>query len=372
MSTQTDSRHYVERPNHVSSADYLEALQGVTNLEAQRVAALRKTSEKVERINSEYERRITALFGADRHEHYRAQLRDRTAKIWAVADAHSRDNEGRNQVRAMRDAMRAEVRKLQSTFGLDEAKLRSMHEARIPELDALMILPEAPAGGTPHLVTGNSVPLEIRTGRTNPWQAITPPYSGWSWAWSWSRRGGMDPIMSGHLNSDLGDVGSSIRVWDSDVGDNDFMHCDYRNAVGVYFTMPATGLVEAWVELQNLSSYHQVIHEDEWGWSGGYARVGSHVTMQVASPSVGAEVGVATFEVNRGGTDFSDWGWGYPLGSTYWAHLFSPEIHPAGQTLYVLFGSYEYLNESVDDVEYNDQVTYRWFIRRLWLRSSGK
>lgn len=174
------------------------------------------------------------------------------------------------------------------------------------------------------------------------------------------------------VNATTGQVGSYERVWDSDASDNSYMHIDYRNQIGVYYEIPVTGLVESYVELQNINSYHQVVHEDEFGYSSGSATVGSRITMQVASPVASSEVGAIAFEVRRGGRDFVDYGFGYTLGSTYWAHLFSDRVYTAGQMLYILVGSYEYLNESVNDVSYNDQITYSWFIKCVWLRSSGE
>lgn len=182
----------------------------------------------------------------------------------------------------------------------------------------------------------------------------------------------MDPWLSRTLSSTTGEVGSFERVWDSDASDNSYMHIDYRNRIGVYYEIPVTGLVESYIELQNIRSYHQVIHDDEFGWSSGTARVGSRITMQVVSPVASGESSAIAFEVWRSGTDFIDWGNSYTLGGTYWAHLFSDRVYTAGQMLYILVGSYEYLNESVNDVSYNDQITYNWFIKRVWLRSSGE
>jgi hypothetical protein len=275
-------------------------------------------------------------------------------------------------MRANRKKMCTEVRQLQEKFNIDKEKLSRIQQSRDSELKNLAPIRDAEGGMPAHLIPTSQVPKDIRIAHTNPWVEISPPYPGWSWAYTWSRRGGMDPLLSRWMDSTTGEVGSHERVWDTDASDNSYVHIDYRNRVGVFFEMPVTGLVECYVELQNISSYHQVIHEDEFGFSSGTARVGSRITLQVVSPVASNETSAIAFEVWRSGRDFTDWDYGYTLGSTYWAHLFSDRIYTTGQSLYILVGSYEYVNETVNDVSYNDQVTYCWFIKRIWLRSSGE
>jgi hypothetical protein len=370
---QVDSRHRIERPGHVTATGYLQAARCMAALEEQRLGRAQDTTDRLQQISARQREAVVKLFGEVRYQGYRARLRDAAAQIRASTDSHGRDDQGRKQVRSIREAAREKVRGIQAELKVDPKALKALQERRMHEFHTLFADPEPAAGATPSLATPNAVPADILTGRTNPWQAFTPPYAGWAWDYSWSRQGGIDPILSAIDDSNTGEVGSSERAWDNDAGDNDYLHLDYHNKVGVFYTIPITGLVESWIEVQSIASYHQVIHEDEWGWSSGFARVGSRVTMQVASPVPSGEVGARAFEVIRGGEDFSEWALSsYVPGNSYWGHLFSDRVYEAGQELYVLVGSHEYINESVDDVEYNDQVTYRWFIKTIWLRSSAE
>lgn len=373
MIVQVDSRSRIEKPSHITAADYLEAARCMSVLEGQRIVKAQEVTDRLVRLSLEHRKSVVEVFGEERYERYRARIREATAEIRAAVDSHPRDEDGRHRVSSARDEIREKVRQVQEKVGLDVRKLQALQERRAREFHALFVTPAPATGASPSLEMPSSVPSEILTGRTNPWQLFTPPYSGWAWDYAWSRRGGIDPILSGTDNPTTGEVGSSERTWDVDAGDDDFLHLDYHNKIGVFFTIPVTGLVESWIEVQSIASYHQVIHEDEWGWSSGLARVGSRVTMQVASPMPSSEVGAQAFEVLRGGSDFTDWALSsYVLGNSYWGHLFSDHVYPAGQGLYILFGTHEYTNEWVDDVEYNDQVTYRWFVKKLWIRSSGE
>ncbi len=372
MIIDVDSKHKLVKPDGIAASDYLGALRGMSVLEERVISETRQSAARIEDALSDYQKEVQTLFGEKKYTNYREQIRDRIARYWAAADGLPRDNEGRVQMKANRKQMSSEINQIQKTYGIDEEKLAFLQQSRDQALTKLSPIRDTNGGSPSHLIPTSQIPHDLRAGRTNPWVSITPPYSGSSWQYGWSRRGGMDPRLSGVANATTGEVGSHQRVWDSDASDNSFMHIDYRNRVGVFFQIPVTGLVEAYIELQNIGSYHQVIHDDEFGWSSGTARVGSRITMQVVSPSESSESSAVAFEVRRSGTDFSDWGNGYTLGNSYWAHLFSNQLYTAGQMLYLLVGSYEYLHETVNDVSYNDQVTYRWFIPRIWLRSSGE
>ncbi len=373
MLIQVDAHSHIEKPSHVSTDDYLEAARCMSMLEQQRLAHAREVTDRVSRLSLEHRKAVGELFGEERDQKYRARIREAGAERRTAIDSYPRDDDGRRRVRARRDEIRTNVRRVQDDLTLDVRKLQALQERRAQQFHGLFALPAAVVGATPSLVSPSSVPSEILTGRTNPWQLFTPPYAGWAFDYAWSRRGGIDPILSGIDSPTTGDIGSSERTWDNDAGDDDFLHLDYHNKVGVFFTIPVTGLVESWVEVQSVASYHQVIHEDEWGFSDGFANVGSRVTMQVASPVPSSEVGARAFEVVRGGTDFTEFALNsYVVGNSYWGHLFSDRVYTTGQSLYILFGSHEYTNETVNDVEYNDQVTYQWNVKKLWIRSSGE
>lgn len=372
MIIDVDSKHKIRKPDEVAASDYLEAARGLKVVEEQALSDASQSSARIENALGAYKKDAHGLFGDRNYTHYREELRNRLAKYWSAADGLPRDEKGLEQMRANRKQMQAEISQLQEKFDIDKEKLAYLQQSRDQELTKLSPIGDAIGGVPSHLVPTSQIPNDIRIKRTNPWISISPPYPGWAWAYSWSRRGGMDPWLSRTLSSTTGEVGSFERVWDSDASDDSYMHIDCRNRIGVFYEMPVTGLVESYIELQNIRSYHQVVHDDEFGWSSGTARVGSRITLQVVSPVASGESSAIAFEVWRSGTDFIDWGNSYALGGTYWAHLFSDRVYTAGQMLYILAGSYEYLNESVNDVSYNDQITYDWFIRRVWLRSSGE
>lgn len=373
MLIDVDSGSRITRPAHVDPYDYLDAARGVDALGQDRLHRTREVAGRMSDTSAGFRRAVADAVGQERYAAYRSGVAEALGRLRATADTLPRDVDGFERLDAQRLRLREEVGALRAELGIDPATLAGISAERQELCQSVLSFPEPVDGATPSLVVPGAVPSELLTGRTNPWQLFEPPYDGSAWDYSWSRRGGIDPILRGVDNATTGQVGSLERTWDDDASDADYLHLDYHNAVGAFVGMPQTGLVESWVELQSIASYHQFFHTDEWGWSDGWGRVGSRVTMQVVSPEASGRVGAWALDVQRSGTDFSDWRLdSYVTGGTYWAHLYSDRVYSAGRMLYVLFGSHEFTHEAVNDVSYNDQVTYEWFIRRIWVRSTGE
>lgn len=175
------------------------------------------------------------------------------------------------------------------------------------------------------------------------------------------------------MNATTGLVGGSSILENSNASDWDSAVTEYDTMVGFYYQMPATGLLEVWIEVQSSLSKNHLNLKDEFGWSDASAYQVNYLVMTAFSASQTSEpklCEMSRFDVE----DETDGFWNLsPLtdGNTYWAHLFSSVPFEEGENVMVLVGTRNFHSSISNDVEVNSVMEFNWFIRSVYLNSTG-
>ena len=269
--------------------------------------------------------------------------------------------------RQRQESSRAFLRRL----GVDHEALRAVSEETRSRLAELQPAPQLQDGKPVMLVLPRDVPAEIREGRANPWTDVRPPYAGWSWSYSWWAYD-FAVSVNHFLDSAAGLVGNVVSLTDSDAGDFDVPRGEHQTSVGFWYLMPSAGLVEVWIEGQSAASHHHLSLYDEWWWSDSSTYQYDFLTLKAtgASPS-----GVRTSQMSwfyQTGHTSGHWDNHYLCdGCAYWAHLYSDIAFPAGSWVWVEIGTKNTNYAFADDVSVYSDIDFRWFLRSVWVESTG-
>jgi hypothetical protein len=105
-------------------------------------------------------------------------------------------------------------------------------------------------------------------GSNNNWDFYTPPYDGYFWSFEWDRSDKPDdPILARYIDSNNGQIGSSINTRLKGADDSDFLNAQYATGFNIWHQVRADGPLEAYIVLRvNDIAYTQKA-DDEFGWS---------------------------------------------------------------------------------------------------------
>jgi len=326
-------------------------------------------NQNIMRIGSGFQRELQSLIGRDNIRRYRATQEKARQQI---REAHLKARptyEGETEIEQVRAKLIKESKSLlkEIKFDYDKVKqLRAKHGKELSDAVAETLgRPEEPN----YLIHPEDVPKEIH----NPWVLYGPPYPGWAWAYWWGKSDEPNyPAFYRYLNSAAGQVGtySGIRVSGAD--DSDWAYVRYRTAVRFWYRPPQAGMIDLWIKMQNINTCHSGRLDDEFGWSGANCDQESHTYLQVVSPGPGALRKGTILDYRRTGTDAywnrCPWGAGYER----WSHLYSSDAYPANTWLLLEVGTEEWNHFWCNDVTVSSHMTMRWFLKNIYVRSTGE
>jgi hypothetical protein len=273
--------------------------------------------------------------------------------------------------RSMRDEFRrrflAEARGYASALEIDISKIDKIQKSFIIKAQSA-VKEQFGVEDKMSYVTMSSAELPKRT--DNPWSWRYPPYGNqWGTSW-WSRsRGGS--WVSHSENRVTGEIGCGSGISLHDASDSDFSWTNAQGEIWVRFQMPAAGMIEAWVYLQAIDTPYNGCLDDEWGVSDASIQQLSRAYIQVAAPSWGALRYQALVDYRRGEDEGCWSGRTADPGSYRYPHLFSTDSYAAGQWVTVAIGVHDYNYLWVNDMSCDANLTNRWFVRAIALRSTG-
>jgi hypothetical protein len=338
-------------------------------VQQQELKEAQSLTNTLQEVTGEYREKLQAMVGRENLERYfelRATLRQGVRKLIAEAPATV---VGERDIQEARNEAAEESRAALKEIGFDMArasKLRGEYHTRIQELMSEAIgRPEEPN----YLVLPERVPKDIH----NPWVTYEPPYPGWAWAW-WSGKSDEPhwPIGARYLNSAAGQLGTYTRTRVSGADDSDWSYMGYRTAIRFWYHLPAAGMAEVWMQMQCIDTPYSGSLHDEWGWSDSACDQESHAYVRVIHPGPGAFRFSTILDYRRTGTD-ANWSrhvrW---AGDGRWAHIFSAGAYPGGTWLLLEVGTREWNHFWSNDVSVYSAMTQRWFLRRVYVRSTGE
>lgn len=111
---------------------------------------------------------------------------------------------------------------------------------------------------------------------------------------------------------------------------------------------------------------------DDWGWSDSTCDQESHAYLRITDPGPGAYRFSTILDYRRTGKD-ANWSrhvaW---AGDNRWAHIFSADAYAANTWLLLEVGTREWNYFWTNDVSIHSAMTMRWFLNRVFVRSSGE
>ena len=346
----------------------MERLFAARQLETKRLGG---TARRASLIVQGYRRDLGRLMGAKKYEQFRAYIeRKKEEQRKTLLPPHGPEMSDKEKERLHTQRNKSGLAFL-DRLDVDPDRVRKLNQATRKRLVRLMPPVPKRKGKPVILVHTPDVPREIRRGRTNPWDVKAPPFPGWAWHYHGCLIGfSFHPWL--YLNSGAGLVGNSNYLTDGDASDVDLAWMGYNSYCGFWYKMPKTGLLEVWIEGQSAFNLHSCHLKDEWGWSDSEVHQHNLLVMRVASPvSDELREALMSWWWERGHTS-GYWANHYLVnGGTYWAHLFSDASFAKGTWVYVLVGTRTWNTCFANDVEVYSKVKFKWFIKRVFCRSTG-
>lgn len=323
----------------------------------------------VNRLTTGYQRELRSILGEENLERYlefRVPLRQRVREVIAQATPTV---VGERDIQEARQQVAEESREFLHEIGFNMARasqLRGEYHIRVQKaLAEARGRPEEPN----YLVLPEMVPKDVH----NPWAMYEPPYPGWAWAYSWYRTDEpRNPSFARYLNSAAGQLGTYTHTHVSGADDSDWSYVRYRTAMRFWYYLPAAGMAEVWMQMQSIGTPYSGWLSDEWGWSDSACDQESHAYVRVIAPGPGAPRKSTILDYRRTGTSANWSNDVVPDGAWRWSHIFSSDAYSGGTWLLLEVGTEEWNNFWSNDVSIHSAMTMRWFLRRVYVRSTGE
>jgi hypothetical protein len=330
-----------------------------------------KATSKIRLIEQKYMEQVRALMTASKYEKLRAYVAEEK-RAQAERLLPPRGPEMSQEELA---DLRAQRRESSLTFltklGVSANDLAKLTKSTRRQLWRLVPPPPTLKGKPVQLVLPADVPPAIRAKKSNPWTRVTPPYPGWAWNYTGEVAGfGFTPTL--YLDSAAGLVGNSNDLTDSNASNFDHGFVTYNTNVGFWYRMPSTGLVEVWIEGQSAASHHHLTLHNEFGWSDSSVAQVNLLTLRTSDGVPDERKTSQMSSFSEIGDTSGFWDNHYLSdGATYWAHLFSAVSYPSGSWIYIQVGTQTFNYCTANDVAVYSTVHFRWFIKSVWVESTG-
>lgn len=357
----------VSQPEGVSDADYCGALEHLSAARIQNVRAQHELHAASAELVDRYEQKLSALVGSDRLGQLRRESAALRSEIRRISDAQPRNAQGRALVREAVKKLAPRREAIERSSGLDPKILGSLQREFSAHIGDLIRKHRGEA--TPYL------PNRQGEEDLGGWQFFAPPYDGAEYSWFFDCEDTRLPRGNSLSSFETGFCSFELGFSDLDTGDDTNVSAEAYAGLGVWFEMPAAGLVQASIELQCAHSLADLVHTDEYGTSRGYSNQDCRLTIQVNDSAKNETV---LFEA---GTNEEDYGTlidhfrgGKPVytpGALLTLPLFSREAYTAGTWIYVKIALEGSAYSLVNDVSFSNFIQFDWFVRRINLRSSG-
>ncbi|MFQ5604326.1 MAG: hypothetical protein ACE5HS_13745 [bacterium] len=361
------------QPAKIPSEEYQAILERQKEDELNQLKRQGAHKRKVHEINKAHEDQLRKLFGSRKLERYRAylaNLRQCKADILLppgnARDAHDKWQKIHLQHKAEASAFLRELE-------IDPQKIKELNLATQTQLQEL-VPPTPKRDGKPVTIL---LPAEVPFSADEPADEnatlVQPPYILELTDADQFIGDNFDYRPAYALNATTGLTGGSSTLVNSDAGDFDYATAHFDTMVAFFYQMPATGLLEVWIEAQSGLSRHRLNLSDEWGWSYASAHQKNYLALKATSSTQTSETRLcemSRFDVS----DETDGFWNIsPLtdGNSYWAHLFSSVPFEEGKYVLVQVGVRNFHSSFANDVEVDSTMEFNWFLKSVRLKSTG-
>jgi hypothetical protein len=338
-------------------------------IEQEELKESQSLAKTVQGLSAEYQEKLSAIIGGEnleRYSEFRVTNRKRVSDLILKAPPTV---VGEREIHEARRRAVDEGRAFLKEIGFDmprASKLRGEYHTRIHKVvTEAKGRPEEPN----YLVLPEMVPKDIH----NPWVTYEPPYPGWAWAYSWNKSDEpWYPSFGRYLNSASGQLGTYTHTHVSGADNSDWSYVRYRTAMRFWYHLPVAGMAEVWMRMQCIDTPYSGWLSDEWGWSDSACDQESHAYLRVINPGFGAFRKSTILDYRRTGTDAN---WSREVagdGDWRWTNIFSADAYAGGTWLLLEVGTEEWNHFTSNDVSIHSAMTMRWFLSRVYVRSTGE
>jgi hypothetical protein len=338
------------------------------------LAQNRELSNHLHQIRGNYIKEVRDTLGSKFNEYqaFRQKIRERALAICPLLIPTPEGEKVRSEFER---TCSAETRQFITSLGNDFKNVKNVQkkyeaQATLAVKKAMNTTESAP------YVDVNSPDLEELT--DTPWTFRTPPYdgaSGYELKDYYGFGGHSDELAVSHFeNASTAEIGCNSFIGIDYAYSEEDSYCLTTAAsdVWVSFLMPATGLVEVYVDLQSIETTYHGFIRDGFGFS--------DISVRQESKAYLEEIPPEGQPLERRYETLLDWGtdhersWSGDVawpGDYLYPHLFSMYSYAAGQWVMLKIGIEDKNYVKMNDMSCYSYLTNRWFVSKVALRSSG-
>ena len=314
-------------------------------------------------LNDAYRREVVALVGEEVFRANSERHRQTCRGFATLRDRHAHTPDGERARQDERRRLRQAKHEFYHGLGIDIARVRairkeSLAQARAVARQHIDLELEAPAAGD----------ARPPGPTTNPWTWYTPAYA-YQWGSIPSAGGSAGTSWkSAQAWATTGEINLMSWIELFGASDKDWRKTDAMCEVGVWFQLPAAGVIEAWAWFQDINTEYSGLLEDESGCSDAYVRQLSRLYLWTTDST---ERYVTVKDYERGESEGQ---WTDSLtapGFIRPVRFFSQKAYAAGQWVYAAFGVRDFNLFQVDDMTCRSRMYSQYFVKQLALRSTG-
>jgi hypothetical protein len=354
--------------NEVPQSDRLLAYEKAVERQKNILSMNKDFVLALDRLSAACDKDVDSLVGREKLKSYTDFRNELRAKFLEIPLLFKATSEGMREEKEYRRKLVAEGQQFFKGLGLDKKKVEDVLKSYIKKASEASdrYLPSKEEAA--YVITD---PAKVPTQTHNPWTFRYPPYD-----YEWGMNNGYGTtgsyLGSTSQNRYTGQIGAHNRIYVHSHKNSDFFLANSMSEIGVWYKMPATGMVEAWLYLQNIYGNYDGSMEDESGISDVDVKQQSWPYMEVLYPQGAMRTGIL-LDFHMGEYDCS---WSGKIananpGDFRYVHLFSTQSYVATQWVYIAFGIFDHNYVWVDDYSVELSMTNRWFMHNLAIRSTG-
>lgn len=145
---------------------------------------------------------------------------------------------------------------------------------------------------------------------------------------------------------------------------------DHYTAMGLRFTLPATGVLKVTCVMHNTLNLLQASIHDNFGFSEGNVRMSDSILMDVLHPNnleMSEKFSLAFLSLSSGGDDVSKSESDLQTITPYVITLISTGAFSVGETVDLLVGSHVHIRSSLDDMTCNLRARIGWQVKEVFV-----
>lgn len=311
---------------------------------------------------------VNSLIGSAQLKSYTARRDEVRSKFREIPRTFKSTTEGKREEQDYRQKLVKKGQQFVAGLNIDKKEVEGVFKGYIKKAGTAVNQHLRPKEEAPYVITD---PAMVPKQTHNPWTFKFPPYDG-KWGYGYGSGTAGQPWADHYESPFTSQIRTEGGFYIQDSGDSDWAATHELSEVWVWYKMPVTGLVEAWLYLQSIDTYYLGGMDDEWGISDIDVMQWSFPYMEVFHPQGERRWGtLLDFEIGE-----NDCSWSGHIANAYagdfrYVHLFSKEPYVEGVWVLIAFGIDDGNFAWVNDYTCWTYMRNNWLLHHLAIRSTG-